>query len=114
MKYSIGDVCYVYEGTKERPVVIINNGLGIDIDVSFARVTTKKPRNEFDGLLDKWKEAGLERPSLVRCSKVNTITPGDELVKIGALQHSDLIAVMDGVKLYFERGFETVHQTLRK
>ena len=114
MRYKIGDVCYVFEGTKERPVVIINNGLGIDIDISVARVTTKKPRNEFDIPLDKWKEAGLERPSLVRCSKVNTITPGDELVKIGTLQPEDLLAVIDGVKLYFERGFESIHQKLEK
>lgn len=43
MKHQVGDICLSYEGKKERPVVIVNNGLGVDIDVSVARVTSQKP-----------------------------------------------------------------------
>ena len=106
IKYIVGDVVIVYEGTKLRPTVIINNGLGIDVDVSTARVSSQKVRNEFDVSLVYWKEAGLEKPSIVRCSKINTVTPGKQMLKIGSLHIDDLSNVRDAVNAYIKSGFE--------
>ncbi|MCL1948284.1 MAG: type II toxin-antitoxin system PemK/MazF family toxin [Turicibacter sp.] len=108
MKYKIGDICIAYEGEKKRPVVIINNGLGIDIDVSIARVTSQLPRNQFDVPLVKWKESGLQKPSVVRCSKINTISPGQELLKIGHISDEDLKAVREAVTQYILQGFDSL------
>lgn len=108
MKYKIGELYIVYEGTKERPVVIINNGLGIDIDISVARVTSQRVRNEFDVEIKHWQVAGLSKPSLVRCSKINTITPGQEMLKIGELHSEDLVSVRDAIMEYINNGFESL------
>ena len=48
INYNVGEIYIIYEGNKNRPVVIINNGLGLNIDISVARVTSKSKRNEFD------------------------------------------------------------------
>ena len=106
IRYNVGDIIIVFEGTKKRPVVIINNGLGIDIDMSTVRITSKKPRNKFDIEIKNWKEAGLDKPSVVRCSKINTISVGQQLLKVGRLEPEDLERVKDGVKGYITQGFE--------
>ena len=105
-KYKIGEIYETFEGTKDRPVVIINDGIGIDIDVNILRVTTKTPRNEFDIQLKHWKEAGLKRPSTVRCTKINTIKPGKTMIKVGRLHPEDLKKVQEQMLWYFTKGFE--------
>ena len=110
MKYKVGDVCLTYEGGKKRPVVIVNNGLGIDIDVSVARVTSKSKRNQFDIELKYWQEAGLNKPSVVRCSKINTIPAGRELLRIGHLHPEDLMAIREAVTLYIVQGFDELDE----
>ena len=85
----------------------INDGIGIDIDVNILRVTTKIPRNEFDVQLKYWKEAGLKRPSTVRCTKINTIKPGKTMIKVGRLHPEDLIKAQQQLLLYFTKGFES-------
>ena len=105
-KYRAGDVCIFREGKKDRPVVIINNGLGIDLDMTSLRITSQKPRNNFDVEVIYWKEAGLNNPSIVRCSKINTIEPGEPMLKIGRLQASDFSNVSDKVKEYIAKGLE--------
>jgi len=59
--------------TKQLPVVIVGNELALDIDVIIAPVTSQKPRNQFDIVLDYWREAGLLKPSVVRTSKIISI-----------------------------------------
>lgn len=49
-----------FKGThqiKQRPVVIVGNELALDVDVIIAPVTSQKPRNQFDVVLEYWKEA---------------------------------------------------------
>ncbi|UOQ92736.1 type II toxin-antitoxin system PemK/MazF family toxin [Halobacillus shinanisalinarum] len=53
--------------TKQRPVIIVGNAL--DVDVIIAPVTSQKPRNQFDVVLEYWNEAGLLKPSVARTSK---------------------------------------------
>ena len=107
-RYEIGDICIAFEGKKRRPVVIINNGLGIDIDMSIARVSSQKARNEFDIVIEKWEKAGLEQPSIIRCSKINTIDPTDISYKIGKLDNIEIKKVIETVKKYFEKGLEQI------
>ena len=105
-QYKVGEIYLAYEGRKERPVLIINNGLGIDIDLTLARITGTKARNEFDVELKHWKEAGLNKPSVVRCSKITTIRPGNPLLKIGKIHEEDWQNVKRCVIEYFNKGFE--------
>ena len=94
---QIGDIYLAYEGTKVRPVLIASDGLGIDIDVNIARVTSQKQRSEFDVLLKHWKEAGLTKLSVVRCSKTNFINSTNLISKIGELNEDDYNAVFDKI-----------------
>ena len=105
-QYKSGEIYLAYEGKKERPVLIINDGIGIDIDLTLARITGSKARNEFDVELEYWKEAGLHKPSIVRCSKITTIRPGNPLLKIGKIHMEDWQKVKRSVIEYFNRGFE--------
>ena len=59
--------------TKQRPVVIVGNELALDIDVIIAPVTSQKSINQFDIVLEYWKDTGLLKPSVVRTSKVTSI-----------------------------------------
>ena len=83
----------VFKGTrqtKQRPVVIVGNELALDIDVIIAPVTSQKPRNQFDIVLEYWEEAGLLKPSVVRTSKISSIH-GTELKRhLGELHRHDL------------------------
>ena len=95
-KPMIGDIFWIHEGTKERPVVMIAEGIGLDIDVYVARVTsTTKLRDAFDVALHDWQAANLNRPSVVRCSKLSVIDPGTLGFKAGTLTPSDLDSVLD-------------------
>ena len=105
-KYRAGDICIFSEGIKSRPIVIINNGLGVDLDMTSLRITSQKPRNDFDVEITYWQEAGLDKPSVVRCSKISTIEPGEPMLKIGKLQASDFSNVSCKVKEYIAKGFE--------
>jgi len=106
MNYKLGDICYTYEGTKRRTVVIVQDGLGVDVDMTIARITSKNPRNMFDVQVEFWEEAGLRKPSVVRCSKISTIIPSQKMLLFGKMQDSDLKKVHEGIKLYFDKGFE--------
>jgi len=100
--YNIGSIYRTYEGTKRRPVVIVSDGLGIDIDVNIARITSSGKRNKFDVEITYWEEAGLDKPSVVRCSKINTIKPGKRMTKVGELQDEDLENVLNTVFEHFK------------
>jgi len=104
--YSIGSVYRTHDGTKRRPVVIVSDGLGIDIDLNVARITSSEKRNRFDVELTYWHEAGLHKPSVVRCSKINTIKPGKRMIKIGELHDEDLEMVLNTVYEHFKEARE--------
>ena len=80
--------------TKIRPVVIVSNDKAIDIDMIIAPVTGQAARNEFDVPIIKWKEAGLEKPSVARASKIMMIHNSVLFKRIGELQSEDLENVL--------------------
>lgn len=87
--------------TKQRPVVIVGNELALEIDVIIAPVTSQKPKNQFDIVLEYWKEAGLLKPSVVRTSKITSIH-GTELKRhLGELHNYDLENVLNMCKELF-------------
>lgn len=79
---------------KQRPVIIVGNELALDIDVIIAPVTSQQPRNQFDVVLEYWKDAGLLKPSVVRAST--------ELKRhLGELHNYDLDRVLNMCKKLF-------------
>lgn len=87
--------------TKQRPVIIVGNELALDVDVIIAPVTSHQPRNQFDVILEHWKEAGLLKPSVARTSKITSIN-GSELKRhLGELHNHDLESVLNMCKDFF-------------
>src|SRR5690625_4348594 len=74
--------------TKQRPVII-------------APVTSQQPRNQFDVVLEYWKEAGLLKPSVARTSKITSVH-GSELKRhLGVLHSYDLERILKMCKNLF-------------
>jgi len=87
--------------TKQRPVIIVGNELALDIDVIIAPVTSQQPRNQFDVVLEYWKEAGLLKPSVVRTTKITSVH-GSELKRhLGSLHNHDLERILNMCKRLF-------------
>ena len=103
---KIGEVWIYNDGMKNRPTLIINDGIGIDMDFLVTRVTSKTVRNEYDVEIINWQDAELKKPSIVRCSKISTIKDYELDYKIGALHKGDLIRVRDKVRDYIDEGFK--------
>ncbi|MFJ8528376.1 type II toxin-antitoxin system PemK/MazF family toxin [Bacillus sp. NPDC094106] len=102
MKNKRGEVWFLELNGKKRPVVIISNdNIVVELDRLVATVTSQEPRNEFDVVLEEWEEAGLDKPSVVRCSKINTVHYKELLFKIGKLQEHDLEKVLKTIRSYF-------------
>lgn len=97
-----GEVWTVELNDKRRPVVIVSNdNVIVELDHIIATVTSQQARNEFDVVVEYWKEAGLEKPSVVQCSKLNTLHYQELLFKIGRLHESDLKRVLTAIRNYF-------------
>jgi mRNA interferase MazF len=97
-----GEVWTAELNGKRRPVVIVSNDNVIaELDHLIATVTSQQSRNEFDVVIEYWEEAGLAKPSVVRCSKLNTLHYKELLFKIGKLHESDLERVLTTIRNYF-------------
>ncbi|KQL55264.1 hypothetical protein AN964_18285 [Heyndrickxia shackletonii] len=97
-----GEVWTVELNGKRRPVVIVSNeNVIVELDHLIATVTSQHARNEFDVIIEYWKEAGLDKPSVVRCSKLNTVHFKELLFKIGKLHEHDLDRVLTTIRSYF-------------
>jgi mRNA interferase MazF len=97
-----GEVWTVELNGKRRPVVIVSNdNVVVELDHLIATVTSQQVRNEFDVVIEYWEEAGLEKPSIVRCSKLNTVHFKELLFKIGKLHEHDLERVLIAIRSYF-------------
>jgi mRNA interferase MazF len=68
---------------------------------NFASVTSQQARNKFNVVFEYWKEAALDKPSIVRCMKLNTLHDQEWLFKIGKLHESDLKRVLYTIGNYF-------------
>ena len=98
-----GEVWICKEGIKKRPVLIISEGIGVDVDISLARITTRKPTTEWDVQITRWEDAGLNEISYVRCAKVNTFERHKLDYKIGKLCEEDLQIVKSKIIEYFTK-----------
>lgn len=97
-----GEVWTVEINGKRRPVVIVSNdNVVVELDHLIATVTSQHARNEFDVVIEYWEEAGLDKPSVVRCSKLNTVHFKELLFKIGKLHEHDLERVLTTIRNYF-------------
>jgi len=76
------------EGYKDRPILILNH---IKKEVLCLRMTSKAPQTTGDFEVTKWKEAGLQKPTVVNTTirlKLNE----DKLIKrIGVLHNDDVL-----------------------
>jgi mRNA-degrading endonuclease toxin of MazEF toxin-antitoxin module len=75
---------------KQRPVVVIDTR---ESSATVAKVTSHTPRDDFEGevAIENWQEAGLLKPSTIRCSQVYELNYS-ELLKdkpFGMLQRED-------------------------
>ncbi len=73
----------------------------MELDHLIATVTSQQSRNEFDVEIEYWEEAGLAKPSVVRCSKINTVHFEELLFKIGKLHEQDIQKVLTTIRSYF-------------
>ncbi|MBM7572954.1 type II toxin-antitoxin system PemK/MazF family toxin [Aquibacillus albus] len=97
-----GEVWFAELNDKRRPVVIVSNDNVIaELDHLIATVTSQQSRNDFDVVIEYWEQAGLAKPSVVRCSKLNTLHYEELLFKIGKLHESDLESVLTTIRNYF-------------
>ncbi len=74
--YEVGDIVSVefpfsdLQTRKRRPGLVL---LSTDDDLLLARLTTASARESSDVALNKWAEAGLPLPSVVRLTKLATV-----------------------------------------
>ena len=75
--YDVWRLAFYFEDkpdvVKERPVVVLNcNSKTGQVLIAGAKVTSHAPRPDFPGevQLKNWMQAGLQKPSVVRCSKI--------------------------------------------
>lgn len=87
---------------KIRPVIVVNNELLLDdLDVIIAPITSREFRNEFDVVLEHWQDAGLEKPSVTRISKITSTSKMFLTRKLGNLHQEDLERVLKMCKGLF-------------
>lgn len=88
---------------KERPVVVLdrNEETG-QVLVAGAKVTSHAPRPEFPGevSLKNWQQAGLVKPSVVRCSKIAqfSLSAFEGRQRYGRLSADDRVSVYLALK----------------
>jgi mRNA interferase MazF len=88
---------------KERPVVVgaISRETA-EVSLLAVKVTSHAARAEFPGevVLQDWQQAGLEKPSVARCSK-HMVVPVEVLMgqrRYGKLSTRDALAVEEALK----------------
>lgn len=75
--------------TKIRPVVILDDSA---IVIDSLKMTSHKPR-QGEYALQKWKEAGLHKPTTVRISKRLALNSAAIVKQIGTLHPIDIIEI---------------------
>jgi mRNA-degrading endonuclease toxin of MazEF toxin-antitoxin module len=101
---NVGDIWFVdfpFEDdksqSKERPCIIID----VDtLEVLSIKVTTHKPRDEYDIPIFKWREANLSEPSFARVSKTMAFSKNDFIRKIGELDLIDFRNIANAFKKF--------------
>jgi len=76
--------------SKPRPVLVL---LDLEEDCLIARITSVPHTGLLDVPLTQWREAGLEKPSVVRLTRLVTVEKTLLKLKIGELSSVDLQSV---------------------
>ena len=75
---------------KIRPVLVVDAEADM---ITIAKITSHSPRSAFEGevSLTRWQDAGLLKPSTVRCSQVFKMMTSELLGEqpLGRIQHPD-------------------------
>lgn len=96
-KWEIWSAEYRYEDdpsvTKRRPVLVIDDNCVFPILI--AKITSSPPREGYFGEypIKFWREAGLQKESTVRLSKVLNAEERDLKCKIGRLHPYDIMQI---------------------
>ncbi len=91
--FELGDVCVCVfpftsgQGGKARPVLVL---MDLGADCLVCRISSVPHRGFLDLPVSAWKEAGLEKPSTVRLSRLVTVEKTILKLRIGKLQADDL------------------------
>jgi len=72
---------------KARPVLVL---MDLDPDCLVCRITSVPHRGFLDLPVSNWKEAGLEKPSTIRLSRLVTVEKPLLKLRIGRLAREDL------------------------
>ena len=84
-------------GSKVRPVLVLDPANSL---VLTFKITSKPPRGNYPAeyRLLQWREAGLTKPSTVRCSKLLRIPDEDFMDRVGILQLRDIRGVQEIIR----------------
>lgn len=69
--------------------------------MTVAKVTTQEPRNEFDIFIENWEEIGLNKPSVVRCTKLSTFSKEDLIFRAATLDEGSIQKIPQIIIKYF-------------
>ena len=75
------------QGAKARPVLVL---MDLGPDCLVCRITSVPHRGFLDLPVTRWQEAGLEKPSTIRLSRLVTVEKSILKVRIGSLALEDL------------------------
>ncbi|MBM4043953.1 MAG: type II toxin-antitoxin system PemK/MazF family toxin [Planctomycetes bacterium] len=78
------------EGAKARPVLAL---MDLGPDCLVCRITSVPHRGFLDLQINDWRQAGLEKPSTIRLSRLVTVEKAILKVRIGELSPNDLTRV---------------------
>jgi len=87
------------ERYKHRPVVVVGHEITIDIIIS--HITSSSPRNDFDIIINYWKEVGLKHLSVARTTKISAIPQSSLVKKLGNLHPYDLHKILNKCRELF-------------
>ena len=93
-----GEIWYVEVGRKRRPVLVLTRPQVIDVRalVTVAEVTTSGRGIAAEVDLDH-ESAGLDRPSVINCDGLHTITKASLTTHVGAVDEATLQRVCTAV-----------------
>jgi mRNA interferase MazF len=93
---EFGNVCICIfpftsgQGSKARPVLVL---MDLGADCLVCRITSVPHRGLLDLPIKHWQEAGLEKPSTVRLSRLVTVEKSILKLQVGKLRADDLARV---------------------
>lgn len=87
----LAEVSFEEDATKSkaRPVLILPDGY----DIKVLKITSHSKRNGSDYSVLKWKEAGLQMPSIIRGNRIILMQQSDFYHRIGKLHIVDITNV---------------------